>query len=216
MANLPENVSGVSTSIDIASESTNIHDISLSVASASDDFELDSCEWSENPRDEDAESLSSANWSREFDSDIFNHPERALHLDFRASPDPKTPRITSTPKKKTDATPLTSLLPTTRFYSQISKVKDKDPLNKVCVGESVVSWNFLRVMQTEGCAERCITMVHELSEYDVLSAHAQFDAITPQEQNQWILECFVSHCPSDAGGNRDAKNITSLQEEPFV
>ena len=217
MTNLPENVSGVSTSIEIASESTNIHDISLSVASASDDFELHSCEWSENPRDEDAESLSSANWSREFDSDILDHPEQPLFLEFcHASPDPaKTPRITSTPKKKTDAggtntTPLTPLLPTSRFYSQISKVKEKDPLNKACVGESVVSWNFLRVMQTEGCAERCITMVHELSEYDVLSAHSLFDAKTPQEQNQWILEYFMSHCPCDTDGNRDAKNITYI------
>lgn len=198
------------------------HNVSLPVASASDDdFELDSCQWSENSEDEDLDSLPSANWSR--DIEMFDD-QKSFHDDFSASSRAAANGgceaggnrkfLTSTPKKidGMDETSRMSSMPTLQFYSQISKIKEIESV-KACRDESVdsiVSWNFLRVMQTAGCAERCVTTVHELSELDVLSAHAQFDVKSPQEQNQWILEYFLSHCPCDADGIRDAKNITYI------
>ena len=65
------------------------------------------------------------------------------------------------------------------------------------------------------CKE-CVTKVHELSEYDVFCAHSQFEARTPQEQNQWIVDYFMSHCRVDEAGVRDAKAIIYIVSEKNV
>ena len=65
-------------------------------------------------------------------------------------------------------------------------------------------------MLMEGCAEQCVTKVHELSELDVLCSQAQFAAKTPQEQNQWIIDYFLSYCSCYGAGNRDSRNIAYI------
>ena len=204
-----------SDSLSDALTSFNNHGISLSIAEGSDDDSLEVCQWSE--KSDDEESLPAASCSYN-DLSIIDDPDsKSIDDDFEGSPRTVAIRnndfLTSTPKKRTgddeEAAPTTSSMPIQRFYSRVTGVRDSSDTTEESA-TPVGQWHFFRVMQTEGCAQECVTRVHGLSELDVLYAHSQFEARTPQEQNQWILDYFMSHCPVDEAGARDPKNITYI------
>ena len=68
-------------------------------------------------------------------------------------------------------------------------------------------WSLFDVMETNGCQENCFNLVHELSEYDVLSTHCCFASKTTAEQ---VFDYLATHCPNDKNDLKELKNITFL------
>ena len=62
-------------------------------------------------------------------------------------------------------------------------------------------------MELRGCSFLCAKSIHGLTEFDVLISHSTFQSKSQSNQRLWINEFFNSHCPNDAEGNKDFKNI---------
>ena len=74
---------------------------------------------------------------------------------------------------------------------------------------SDLTWKLSVTLNMKGCAEQCLKKVHELNEYALLCAHAQFQAKTTSEQNVWITQYFECHCPLIGEcGEKDIKGIS--------
>lgn len=71
-------------------------------------------------------------------------------------------------------------------------------------------WQLSAVMEMNGCATRCTTRVHGLTEYDVLVAHSTFWSKSYNHQQQWILDYFQNNCPNNDQGEKDPKNMQYL------
>ena len=171
--------------------STSVLDVSLATAAGSisdKECSLESCGWSEDSINADVESLPSANCSHEvstLDAHEFSNssisPGMIATTRDRGNNGCKV--LTSTPTKgygneDTSVTPPSvSSIPPAKFFSRISKLKDDKSLAEQ-PETAIRQWNFIHVMQMEGCAKEYVTKVHELSEYDVLCAHSQFEART--------------------------------------
>lgn len=48
---------------------------------------------------------------------------------------------------------------------------------------------------------------HGLNEHDILAYHHSFDRKSPTEQNQWLIQYFGTHCPSNSEGGKDFKSM---------
>ena len=70
--------------------------------------------------------------------------------------------------------------------------------------DGIKHWQLSMVMQIDGCSDNCMRKLHGLTEFDVLCAHSRFDAMSNQEQNKWILEYLITHCPI---GYKDPKLV---------
>ena len=64
------------------------------------------------------------------------------------------------------------------------------------------------MMDIHGCDRNCVRRVHELSEYDVLSAHSSFAAKTLTQQRRWIFDYLANHCPNGECGIKEPKKLT--------
>ena len=71
-------------------------------------------------------------------------------------------------------------------------------------------WKLSSIMLMQGCCDRCAAKVHDLTEYDVLIAHSAFWSKTCAEQQQWLLDYFVNHCPNNPVGEKDPKSMPFL------
>ena len=70
-------------------------------------------------------------------------------------------------------------------------------------------WQLFSVMKLNGCAEACATNVHELSEFDILQAHARFcSKSSHQEKRQWLFDYCATHCPLTNFGEKDPSKMT--------
>ena len=73
---------------------------------------------------------------------------------------------------------------------------------------SDLTWSLSVTINMKGCAEQCLKTVHELNEYTLLCAHAQFQAKTTSEQNAWLIQYFECHCP--LVGECGEKNVKGI------
>jgi len=103
-----------------------------------------------------------------------------------------TPPSTSTPKKK-------------RLRIQ----DDYSPPDNLPVSdESVLQmWTLSCIVNLDGCAPKCAMSEHGLNEHDILAYHHSFDRKSPTKQNQWLIQYFATHCPSNSEGGKDFKSM---------
>ena len=73
--------------------------------------------------------------------------------------------------------------------------------------DGIKHWQLSMVMQIDSCSDNCIRKLHGLTEFEVLFAHSRFDATSNQEQNKWILEYLITHCPIDSSGYKGPKLV---------
>ena len=72
-------------------------------------------------------------------------------------------------------------------------------------------WQLFDVINSKsGCLEKCVTDIHCLNEYNILSAHDQFTSKSFSDQNLWIIQYFESHCPCSSNGDKDLKAISYI------
>lgn len=92
-----------------------------------------------------------------------------------------------------------------RMSPRVPKPKVKfDPSNAVHTEEG---WQLTQVMNLTGCNAKCATAIHDLTDYDVLQAHATFSGKTVTQQWCWLLDYFETHCPNTSSGEKDVKNM---------
>lgn len=70
------------------------------------------------------------------------------------------------------------------------------------------TWSLFDVMGTHGCENKCVPYIHNLTEYDVLSAHSSFTAKTPADQRKWLFDYLATHCPNNEFGLKEPKKLT--------
>lgn len=72
---------------------------------------------------------------------------------------------------------------------------------------STLTWSLTDVLEFDGCGDRCVTLKHDLNEYDILIAHATFSSKDLTQQRQWLFDYFCSNCPNDSEGQKDPKSM---------
>ena len=107
------------------------------------------------------------------------------------------------------ATPLHSSTPLKK-----QRQEDTDEEMLPCTSSddsgSVGVWSLSKVVNFNGCKEKCALKEHELTEYDILSYHCAFDSKTSSDQNDWLIQYFSTHCPLTKDGSKDVKNIVYI------
>ncbi len=71
-------------------------------------------------------------------------------------------------------------------------------------------WSLSAITEFKGCANKCASTVHDLIEYDILTAHLIFSSRDTIQQRQWLFDYFSSHCPNAPSNRKDTKNMKFL------
>ena len=176
--------------------------------------ELESCDWSSSeiaasdwevsPEDFFAE-IESCEWSDE--EYISPAPSCLMILPDAAAPKPKSSCNELSVKRREHT--RSKLIAVRRSPRKPKPIIMREPGASSCLegksGFVPEEWNFSFVMYLNGCKEQCITQVHGLTELDVLRAHHTFSTKSSNQQRQWLLDYFVSHCPMDKDGRKNPK-----------
>ena len=72
------------------------------------------------------------------------------------------------------------------------------------------SWKLTAIVDFNGCIVNCAKTLHQLNDYEILSAHTQFSTLSGQQKNVWLAKYFTFNCPRDADGQKDIKKIQYL------
>ena len=58
-----------------------------------------------------------------------------------------------------------------------------------------------------GCEEKCTTLKHGLTEYDILRAHSMFASLSNADQRRWIYEYLSNNFPNNETGGRNPSGL---------
>lgn len=88
------------------------------------------------------------------------------------------------------------------------KPKRKTPIDTNCSSED--AWQVFTVIEMDGCEDRCATLVHGLTEFEIIQSHAGFSSKTSHQRRQWLFDYFASHCPLNEVGTKDPNSMSFL------
>ena len=104
------------------------------------------------------------------------------------------PLLTSTPNK---------LHPSSSNSSQLSNIIEESSCS--IVDDYTMQWQLTKVINFNGCEEKCGIKIHGLTIHDVLNAHYCFENKNQKDQNDWMLQYFTVHCPYGSNGEKELR-----------
>ena len=187
---------------------------------------LTSCSWSHLSNNNIAAEKSLANTS-DFMINRSALPEEDPFISFTSC----SSFVSSTPKKASEKTGLRKMEVSSSFYTKPPKkrrlelqskststhqlvevataeLEPADPAHAdITAMSSFNTWSFTAVTELNGCEKNCALTLHDLCEYDILTAHARFTSKDNVQQRQWLFDYFSNHCPHNNEGKKDPKNM---------